>query len=159
MKLEEYVAQLLKEKSLTIAVAESCTGGLISNTLTNIEGASRYFEAGFITYSNESKYKFLNVPYELIVEKGAVSFEVARKMAEGVRMLTGVDIGVSATGIAGPSGGTEEKPVGTVYIGISGKNGTFVKKLSLNGTRIEIKEKTTNEVLILILDYIEGKLK
>lgn len=158
MKLEEKVANALKEKLLTIATAESCTGGLIADRLTNIDGASKYFQAGFITYSNESKSKFLNVPYDLILKKGAVSYEVAQKMAEGVRNITGVDLGVSSTGIAGPTGGTKEKPVGTVYIGISGKEGTFVKKLSLKGTRIEIKHQTSDEVLKMILEYIEGKL-
>lgn len=159
MKTEEKVANLLKEKSLTIATAESCTGGLIANRLTNIEGASKYFMAGFVTYSNKSKSDFLNVPDELITEKGAVSYEVAYKMAEGVRNAVGVDIGISSTGIAGPSGGTKEKPVGTVYIGISAKEGTFVRKLALKGSRIEIKRKTSSEVLNLIIDYLEGRLK
>ncbi|MCX7965022.1 MAG: CinA family protein [Syntrophorhabdaceae bacterium] len=158
MKLERKVGILLKERSLTIAVAESCTGGLIANRLTNIAGASIYFMAGFVTYSNESKSKFLQVPHELIIEKGAVSFEVAKMMAEGVRSVTGVDIGISSTGIAGPSGGTKEKPVGTVYIGISGKNGTFVRKLSLNGTRIMIKKQTSDEVLKFIIEYLEGRI-
>ncbi|HPP06514.1 MAG TPA: nicotinamide-nucleotide amidohydrolase family protein, partial [Syntrophorhabdaceae bacterium] len=89
MKQEEVVANILKEKGLTIAVAESCTGGLIANRLTDVEGASKYFIAGFVTYSNESKSNFLNVPYELILKKGAVSHEVAYKMAEGVRLAAG----------------------------------------------------------------------
>ena len=152
------VANILKEKGLTIAVAESCTGGLIANRLTDVEGASKYFIAGFVTYSNESKSNFLNVPYELILKKGAVSHEVAYKMAEGVRLAAGVDIGVSSTGIAGPSGGTEEKPVGTVYIAISGKDKTFVKKLSLKGSRVKIKKQTSDEVLNMIIEYIEGRL-
>jgi len=158
MKYEELVANTLREKGLTIAIAESCTGGLIANRLTDIEGASKYFMAGFVTYSNESKSKFLKVPNELIMEKGAVSNEVAYKMAEGVRLVTGVDIGVSSTGIAGPSGGTKEKPVGTVYIGISGKYGTFVKKLSLKGSRVNIKKQTSDEVLKMILEYLEDRL-
>lgn len=115
MKQEELVANILKDKGLTIAVAESCTGGLIANRLTDIEGASKYFMAGFVTYSNESKSKFLKVPNELIMEKGAVSHEVAYKMAEGVRHVTGVDIGISSTGIAGPSGGIKENPL-ALYI-------------------------------------------
>lgn len=159
MKLEEKVANILKERSLTIATAESCTGGLIANRLTNIDGASKYFMTGFVTYSNESKSKFLNVPDGLIVEKGAVSHEVAYKMAEGVRNITGVDIGISSTGIAGPSGGTKEKPVGTVYVGISVKEGTFVRKLFLKGSRLKIKKQTSDEVLNLIMDYLEGRLK
>ena len=158
MKQEEVVANILKEKGLTIAVAESCTGGLIANRLTDVEGASKSFIAGFVTYSNESKSNFLNVPYELILKKGAVSHEVAYKMAEGVRLAAGVDIGVSSTGIAGPSGGTEEKPVGTVYIAISGKDKTFVKKLSLKGSRVKIKKQTSDEVLNMIIEYIEGRL-
>ncbi len=154
---ERKIGNLLKSKSLKIAVAESCSGGLISNRITNIDGASGYFEAGFVTYSNESKTKFLGVPEDIIKEKGAVSSEVAVLMAEGVRQVTGVDIGVSTTGIAGPTGGTEKKPVGTVYIALSCTEGTYVKRLSLKGTRIEIKKQTSDEVLRFIEDYLEGR--
>lgn len=159
MKQEEILGRVLTERSLKIAVAESCTGGLIANRITDIDGASNYFDAGLVTYSNEAKTRFLGVPEDIIREKGAVSSEVAMLMAEGVRVKTGVDIGVSSTGIAGPTGGTKEKPVGTVFIAISGKEGTFVRRLSLKGTRMEIKKQTSDEVLKFIEDYIEGRLR
>ncbi|HON86433.1 MAG TPA: CinA family protein [Syntrophorhabdaceae bacterium] len=159
MKQEEILGRVLTERSLKIAVAESCTGGLIANRITDIDGASNYFDAGLITYSNEAKTRFLGVPEDIIREKGAVSSEVAMLMAEGVRAKTGVDIGVSSTGIAGPTGGTKEKPVGTVFIAISSKEGTFVRRLSLKGTRMEIKKQTSDEVLKFIEDYIEGRLR
>ncbi|HOJ71397.1 MAG TPA: CinA family protein [Syntrophorhabdaceae bacterium] len=159
MKQEEILGRVLTERSLKIAVAESCTGGLIANRITDIDGASNYFDAGLVTYSNEAKTRFLGVPEDIIREKGAVSSEVAMLMAEGVRAKTGVDIGVSSTGIAGPTGGTKEKPVGTVFIAISGKEGTFVRRLSLKGTRMEIKKQTSDEVLKFIEDYIEGRLR
>ncbi|MCX8111201.1 MAG: CinA family protein [Syntrophorhabdaceae bacterium] len=159
MKKEEILGKVLKERSLKIAVAESCTGGLIASRITDIDGASNYFDAGFVTYSNESKTRFLGVPEDIIREKGAVSSEVAVLMAEGVRQKTDVDIGVSATGIAGPTGGTDQKPVGTVYIALSSEKGTFVKGLSLKGTRLEIKKQTSDEVLRLLEDYLEDRLK
>lgn len=157
MRQEKLLGRLLKERSLKIAVAESCTGGLIASRITDIDGASGYFEAGFTAYSNRAKSLFLKVPEEIIKEKGAVSSEVAGLMAEGVRVETGVDIGVSSTGIAGPTGGTKEKPVGTVYIGLSCNEGTFVRRLTLKGDRIEIKKQTSDEVFRFILEYLEGK--
>lgn len=158
MKKEELIGLKLKARSLKIAVAESCSGGLIADRITDVDGASGYLEAGFVTYSNESKSRFLGVPEEIIKEKGAVSSEVATLMAEGVRKVTGVDIGVSSTGIAGPTGGTEEKPVGTVYIALSSPDGTFVRRLSLKGGRLEIKRQTSDEVLRMIDDYLEGRV-
>ncbi|MCX5812248.1 MAG: CinA family protein [Proteobacteria bacterium] len=158
MKLEEKIGSILRESSLKIATAESCTGGLIANRITNISGASEYFEAGFITYSNQAKTVFLAVPEEVITKKGAVSHDVAGLMAEGVRRAAGVDIGLSVTGIAGPAGGTLEKPVGTVYICISCTVGTFVRRFLFDGDREEIKKQTSDAALILVLDYLEGRL-
>jgi PncC family amidohydrolase len=159
MMLEERIGRILKEKSLKIAVAESCTGGLIANRMTNVQGASEYFEMGFVTYSNDAKELFLFVPEEMIAKAGAVSYEVAQLMAQGVRELTGVDVALSVTGIAGPGGGTPEKPVGTVYIGLSSKEGVFVRKFLLSGDRIEIKQQTSEEALRMVLDALEGKLE
>ena len=158
MRLEEKVGSKLRESRLKIATAESCTGGLIANRITNISGASEYFEAGFITYSNRAKNVFLAVPEEVITKKGAVSHDVAELMAEGVRQATGVDIGLSVTGIAGPTGGTLAKPVGTVYIGISCTVGIFVRGFLFNGDRTEIKKQTSDAALTLVLDYLEGRL-
>lgn len=117
--LEEAVAETLREKGLTVAVAESCTGGMLASRLTDIAGSSGYFYGGVVTYSNESKTAVLKVPSDMIEKNGAVSREVALSMAAGARKLFGSDIGVGITGIAGPGGGSFEKPVGTVYIGLN----------------------------------------
>ncbi|CUS84398.1 amidohydrolase, PncC family, partial [Candidatus Kryptobacter tengchongensis] len=127
-ELEEVVGKLLAQKGLKLAVAESCTGGLIADRITNIPGSSRYFERGIVAYSNEAKIQILGVPEELIKIYGAVSREVAEAMAEGVRKISGADIGISTTGIAGPTGATPTKPVGLVWIGYSDKNETFAKE-------------------------------
>jgi PncC family amidohydrolase len=157
MEIEEKTGRILKEKGLTIAVAESCTGGLIASRITNIGGASEYFEAGFITYSNKAKTSFLSVPEEIIDKYGAVSYETAKFMAEGVRNIAGVDIGVSVTGIAGPAGGTLEKPVGTVFVGLATGAGTFVSNFLFTGNRLEIKQQTSETALTLVVNYLEGK--
>jgi nicotinamide-nucleotide amidase len=115
--LEEVVARLLEERQLKISTAESCTGGLIANRLTNISGSSSYFERGVVCYSNASKVEILRVDEDLVTEKGAVNMEVAMQMAEGVKSTSGSDIGLSVTGIMGPKGATTDKPVGLVYIG------------------------------------------
>jgi PncC family amidohydrolase len=158
MKLEEKAGLILREKGLKIATAESCTGGLIANRITNISGASEYFEAGLITYSNRAKTHFLGVPEVVLLEKGAVSHDVALLMAEGVKQAAGVNIGLSVTGIAGPTGGTIEKPVGTVYICISCTDGTFVRRFLFDGNREAIKKQTSDAALMLILDCLEGRL-
>jgi nicotinamide-nucleotide amidase len=139
-------------------VAESCTGGYIANRITNIQGASDYFDMGFVTYSNDSKELYLFVSEEIIAEKGAVSREVASAMAEGVREATGADVALSVTGVAGPGGGSPEKPVGTVYVGLATKDGNFVRKFLFSGDRISIKEQTSEEALKMVLDYLEGRL-
>jgi nicotinamide-nucleotide amidase len=159
MVLEERIGRILKEKSLKIAVAESCTGGHIANRITNVQGASEYFEMGFVTYSNDAKELFLFVPEEMIAMAGAVSYEVAQLMAQGVREVTDVDVALSVTGIAGPGGGTPEKPVGTVYIGLASKEGVFVRKFLFSGDRIEIKQQTSEEALKMVLDALEGRLE
>jgi len=157
--LEERVGSLLLQQTKKMAVAESCTGGLVAHRITNIPGASGYFEAGLVTYSNKAKEHFLSVPESLIAAKGAVSDEAARFMAEGVRNATGVDIGLAITGIAGPGGGTEEKPVGMVYIALAVPEGTFVRKFFFKGEREGVKLQTSDEALLFILDHLEGRLK
>ncbi len=133
--LEELVGKLLVEKNLTIAAAESCTGGIISGRITDVSGSSQYFKGSIISYANEVKENFLNINPDLLKDKGAVSSEVAVEMAEGVRNLLKTDIGISATGIAGPTGGTETKPVGLVYIAISIGDKTYSKELFLGDNR------------------------
>ncbi len=133
--LENAVVGFLRDKGLTLSAAESCTGGLIAKRITDISGSSRVFLGGCVTYTNEVKEKLLGVCHETLEKYGAVSEQTAAEMARGVRMRLGSDIGVSATGIAGPSGGTDETPVGTVFIGISTRSGEKVRKLSLSSMR------------------------
>lgn len=155
--LEEAVGKLLREKRLKIAVAESCTGGIIAGKITDIAGSSDYFERGVVTYSNRAKTELLGVPEELIEKHGAVSEDVARAMAEGVKKNSGADIGLSVTGIAGPDGGTKEKPVGTVYAAISYGGETIVKKLFFPGERNVVRERTANAALNLVRKIIQTR--
>jgi len=135
---------------LTLAVAESCTGGLIGHRLTNVPGSSGYFLASLTAYSNESKIDLLGVPEDTIGKHGAVSAETAAAMAEGVRRATGADIGLSVTGIAGPEGGTPAKPVGLVYVARADAGGTVTEELRLRGDRSMIKERAAQTALYLL---------
>ena len=151
--LEGAVARLLEERSATLALAESCTGGLLAKRLTDMPGASAYFTEALVTYSNESKERLLGVPHALIAEHGAVSEAVAREMAEGARRVSGADFGLSVTGVAGPDGGTEEKPVGLVFVGISDAEDTFAEKVDLTAwarSRDSIRERSTNRAFDLL---------
>ena len=151
--LEGTVARLLSERGATLALAESCTGGLLAKRLTDMPGSSKYLAEGLVTYSNESKERLLGVPHGLILEHGAVSEPVAREMAEGARRGSGADYGLSVTGIAGPDGGTEEKPVGLVFIGISDSEDTYAEKLDLTAwarSRDSIRERSTNRAFDLL---------
>ena len=152
----EKVANLLKEKKLKIATAESCTGGMLGNFLTNISGSSEYFDRGIISYSNRAKMELLGVSPETLEKYGAVSEQTAREMAEGVRKRSGVDIGISTTGIAGPTGGTKDKPVGLVYVGLSTEEKTIVRKFLFKGNRIENKESACAAALEMLLELLEG---
>lgn len=145
--LERVVARLLGEQGKTIAVAESCTGGLVAHRLTNVPGISAHFIEGVVTYSNESKTRLLGVPEELFSTAGAVSEEVARPMAENVRERAGADIGIGISGIAGPGGGTPEKPVGTVHVAVATAAGTVHRKLALRGARELIKDRAAKHAL------------
>jgi nicotinamide-nucleotide amidase len=127
-ELEVVIIRLLTERKQTLALAESCTGGCIANWLTNVPGASVVLLAGLVTYSNEAKQKFLGVRAETVAQHGAVSEAVAREMAEGARKETAADYALSVTGIAGPSGGTTDKPVGTVFMALAGPSSTVARK-------------------------------
>jgi nicotinamide-nucleotide amidase len=155
--LEEIVAALLIEKKMTLAVAESCTGGLISNRLTNIAGSSAFFERGIVTYSNAAKIKLLDVPADGIEKYGAVSEETARLMAEGIRKIAGTDLGLSATGIAGPTGGSVDKPVGTVYLALSDSAQTICAHHVFRWDRKRNKHVFSEVALIMIKDFLQGK--
>jgi competence/damage-inducible protein CinA-like protein len=148
--LEEVVGELLKRNGYTLATAESCTGGLLSGRITDVPGSSEYFLEGAVTYSNEAKTRSLGVPHELIEEHGAVSEEVAIAMARGIRELTGSTFGIGITGIAGPGGGTAEKPVGLVYIALSDETQVSAKKLTFPGDRQFIRTLSVNTALDMI---------
>lgn len=148
--LEDVVGGILTERGLRIAVAESCTGGRIADRLTNVSGSSAYFERGFIVYSNASKSAEVGVSESLIKEHGAVSREVAEAMAEGVRKVANTDIGLSTTGIAGPTGGTSEKPVGLVWVGYSDKKHTIALRFHYPTERHRFKERTAQAALELL---------
>lgn len=148
--LERVVVESLIARKITLAVAESCTGGLIANRITDVPGCSASFLAGVVSYSNEAKKELLGVPEELLARHGAVSEPVARAMAEGVRKVTGADIGLSTTGIAGPTGGTETKPVGLVFIGLATANGTDVQRHQFFGARSDIKFRASQAALDML---------
>jgi nicotinamide-nucleotide amidase len=148
--LESIVGRLLREKGVSIAIAESCTGGLIVDRLTDIPGASDIVERGFICYSNRSKVEELGVPAELLEHHGAVSAEVAEAMAEGARRVAGTNIGLSTTGIAGPTGGSTEKPVGLVFVGYADGTDRLSLRFLFGGNRRNIKERAAQAALELV---------
>jgi nicotinamide-nucleotide amidase len=152
--LEEVAGNLLIKNRKTISVAESCTGGLLSNRITNIPGSSEYFKMGIVAYSNEAKINRLSVPKALIKRHGAVSKEVAVSMAKNVRAEVNTDIGVGITGIAGPKGATKTKPVGLVYIALSAPDKTIYRKFNFTGDRLTIRQRSANAALDLIRKFL-----
>ena len=155
-EMEDVVGRLLAEKGKTVSVAESCTGGLIGHRLTNIPGSSGYFCGGVISYSNQSKVNILGVDRETINKYGAVSDETAQEMARGIRERMGSDLGLAVTGIAGPDGGSRDKPVGTVYIGLSSAEEVFSKRYGFRGKRKQIKLNTSMMTLDWVRRYLNG---
>lgn len=153
--IEEVLAELLINKNLTLSVAESCTGGMVAARLINYPGISKVFKEGLVTYTEEAKEKRLGVKRETIDNYGVVSAEVAKEMAEGVAKTSGTDIGISTTGIAGPEGGSEDKPVGLVYLGLYYKGKAISKELNLNGKRNTIRNRAT----IALLDFLRREIK
>jgi nicotinamide-nucleotide amidase len=149
-ELEHVVGKLLTERKLTLAVAESCTGGLIADRITDVPGSSDYLDRSMTLYSNESKVAELGVPLALLEKFGAVSREVAEAMAAGVRSKSNTDIGISTTGIAGPAGGSAEKPVGLVWVGYSEKNETLALKFNFGDERRRVKERAAQAALELL---------
>ena len=148
--IEQIVSYLLQMRSMTLAVAESCTGGLLAERITSLSGSSRYFLGGAVVYSNELKTQFANVPKALINQHGAVSREVAASMAEGIRKRCLASYGVGITGVAGPTGGTEQKPVGLVYIALAGEEGTQVVERNFPGNRKRIRQFAVQQALEMI---------
>jgi nicotinamide-nucleotide amidase len=153
--MEAVVGRMLIERRCTISIAESCTGGYLSHLLTNIPGISAVFDRGIISYSNKSKTEILNVPAEILKQKGAVSQETAISMASWIRKLSGTDLGVAITGIAGPDGGTPLKPVGLVFIALSTDSGDLCEKYLFNGNREAIKRRSALAALDLIRRYLK----
>jgi len=154
--LDEQIAEILTQRGLTLAVAESCTGGLLGHRITSVSGSSAYFQGGVISYSNEAKERLLGVPLQTLVEHGAVSEETALAMARGARRLLATDLALSITGIAGPSGGTPEKPVGLTYIALAAEDAEVVEKHIWQGDRSQNKELSAEAALKLLLDYLQG---
>ncbi|WP_440008628.1 CinA family protein [Halomicrococcus sp. SG-WS-1] len=160
--VEERLGDALREADATLATAESCTGGLVGSLLTDVPGSSDYFDRSFVTYSYEAKMEHVGVARETLDDHGAVSEPVARRMARGVRDVAGTQWGVATTGIAGPTGGTEEKPVGTVFVGVAhagewggGDTWADVERYEFDGSRIEIKEQIARRALADLLDAVE----
>ena len=155
-KLTQKIVKLLSKKKLKISFAESCTGGLLSSEITSISGSSKVFTLGLVTYSNQAKINILKVPKKIIMKNGAVSYETCLSMVKKLNKVSKTNISVSITGVAGPNGGTRQKPVGLVYIGIKKANKTLVKKfLFKNKKRSSIQKATVNKALNLILSFVK----
>ena len=156
INLTKTLAEILLSRNWTLSLAESCTGGLVSATLTELAGSSEWFERGYITYSNEAKKECLDVPAQLIESHGAVSEPVAKAMAEGARINSGSDVAISITGIAGPSGGTAEKPVGTVCFGWATENQTLSKTIHFDGDRQAVRQQATEFALTELIALLRS---
>ena len=155
-KISKQIINLLKKKKINISVAESCTGGLLSSAITSISGSSKIFTMGLVTYSNQAKINILKVPKKVIQNHGAVSLQCCLSMVNNLSKISKSEINVSITGVAGPSGGSKQKPVGLVYIGIKNKKKVMVNKCSFkNKGRLYIQRATVNKALNLILRLIK----
>ncbi len=153
MYLEETIARLLTRRRKSLSLAESCSGGLLSDRLTNIPGSSKFFKGAVIAYSNSVKTSLLKVPPLLIKKHGAVSLPVAEHMAQSVRKLFKTDFGVSITGIAGPTGGTKTKPIGLTFVCVADKKKTLCRKFLFKGSRTSIKTQATTQALKILLEF------
>lgn len=154
-KLERLIGEVLRQRNLTLATAESCTAGLIAHRITNVPGSSDYFLGGIVAYADKTKMRLLGVRQETLDRHGAVSEETARQMAEGACRALDADIGLSVTGIAGPGGGTDEKPVGLTFIGVSGPRGTRVQRYVWDGDREANKASSATAALRMLSAFLE----
>jgi PncC family amidohydrolase len=156
--IEAHTGQVLREKGLNLATAESCTGGLIADRITNVPGSSEYFRGGIVAYAYEAKVALLDVSWDTLRTYGAVSKETVIEMARGARVAFGADIAISVSGIAGPGGGLPDKPVGTTWIGLSTTAGDWARKFVWEGDRLQNKALSADAALELLKDYLEGNL-
>jgi PncC family amidohydrolase len=156
--LEVVVGQLLTRRGLTLAVAESCTSGLVSHRITDVPGSSAYYQGSITAYSNEVKERVLHVRRDTLERYGAVSEQAAQEMAQGVRDVLRTDVGLAVTGIAGPDGGTPEKPVGLVYVALAAPDGAWVERYVWDGDRWENKARSAEAALDLLRRYLERQL-
>ena len=154
--LEQEVGNLLREKGLTLGTVESATGGLISHLITSVPGSSDYYKGSVIAYRNETKIRVVGVNEDTIDRYGAVSHQVAEEMAQGGRRLLGTDICIADTGIAGPAGATQEKPVGLFFIGLSHQSGTYSRKHIFHGDRGRNKRQAAEAALLWVKEYLAG---
>ena len=153
-KIAQKIVKLLTKKKLKISFAESCTGGLLSSTITSISGSSKIFTLGLVTYSNQAKISILKVPKKIIIKHGAVSYETCLSMVKNLNKISKTNISVSITGIAGPKGGSNQKKIGLVYIGIKSKKGVLVKEFNFNGNREKIRFDSIEKAIDLISSVI-----
>ena len=156
--LEGQIGRLLRERGLKLSLAESCTGGLLGDRITNLPGSSEYFWGSLVTYAYEAKVALLGVSWETLNSKGAVSRETVLEMARGARLALSTDIAVSVSGIAGPGGGTPDKPVGTTWICLAAADGEWTRHFQFEGDRLQNKASAADAALKLLLDYLEGGL-
>ncbi len=157
--LEEILHEYMHARRLTLAAAESCTGGLLSDRITNVSGSSEYFPGGIVTYSNEAKANLLGVSINTLKVYGAVSKETVLEMARAARKLFNADIGISVSGIAGPAGGTLEKPVGTTWLGLAIEGGEWARHFIWDGDRLQNKRDSSEAALQFVIDYFERRIK
>lgn len=157
--LEIRAGELLRQRGLRLAAAESCTGGLVGHRVTNVPGSSTYYMGSVTAYAYEAKVRLLGVKWETLEAHGAVSDPVVEEMAVGVRKALAADIGISISGIAGPTGGTPEKPVGLVHFGLSAHEGVWCTHRIFKGDRLAVKEQAADFILSYLIDYLEGRLK
>jgi PncC family amidohydrolase len=157
LSLEAQIGELLLHQELKLALAESCTGGLVGNRITDVPGSSEYFLGGVVSYSYEAKVNLLKVSWETLNSTGAVSRETVIEMARGARELLNADIALSVSGIAGPGGGTVEKPVGTTWIGLATQDGELARMFQFSGDRVQNKSYAAQAALQMLLDYLQGR--
>ena len=155
--LEEILQETMRTRGLKLAIAESCTGGLVSHRITNVSGSSEYFPGGIVSYSNEAKANLLGVSWDTLNSYGAVSQETVLEMARGAQKLFGVDIGISVSGIAGPTGAMPGKPIGTTWFGLYTNSGEWTRHFIWDGDREQNKRYSSEAALQFVIDYLEGK--